>query len=64
MGAGFVFRPAELKTFSIRRTDVVMSNRFLACADCGLIWSELPVDKLRRVITNRGKLELKQRLEL
>ena len=63
-GAGFVFRPDDLSFFSIMGTDIAIGDRATACIECGLMWLEVPADKLKRIIARKGKAELKERLEL
>lgn len=63
-GAGFVFRPDDLGFFSIMGTDLAVGDQFTTCIECGLIWQDVPADRLKRIIARKGKAALKERLDL
>jgi hypothetical protein len=61
-GAGFKFRPTQLRLLSFLGTDVPMSSEFTACVDCGLLWSTIRAEKLQQVVAKKGNTELQERL--
>ncbi|MCK4912278.1 MAG: hypothetical protein KAS05_00985 [Candidatus Omnitrophica bacterium] len=54
------FRPKELKRFSLFGINVrVKKNDFSACGECGLVWSEINIDELTKVVANSGRKNIK-----
>lgn len=65
-GVRFGFRPEELKLFSLslQFPEVPVPASALACASCGLVWSELDAATLRQKLHDLGNDEVRQRLGL
>ena len=63
---GLRFRPQELRAFSLslQIPEVPMSPSAVACASCGLIWSELDPMVLRQKLHDLGNEEVRHRLGL
>lgn len=62
-GLGQNFRPREIKHFAFGGTDVSILPDFIACTECGLLWSEIDKDKLRKVVEKNGTKLLKEKLK-
>jgi hypothetical protein len=58
------FKPKELRLLTSTNHIPVKKGGFLACTDCGLLWSEVEAGKLREVLVQSGSKPLKARLGL
>lgn len=59
------FRPKGLKALVIGSADVPLKGRFLtACAECGLVWTQVDTKKLKQVLTKGGTKATRQKLGL
>lgn len=58
------FRPKELRTLCKANHIAVKKGGFLACTDCGLLWSEVDAGKLKALLAENGNKSLKARLQL
>ncbi len=55
----------QLKWWKIIRSYAIAFNAPLcACADCGLVWSDIDVKELRNLISQAGKKDTKEQLGL
>lgn len=65
-GVRFGFRPEELRFFSLsfQFPEVPLPGTAVACASCGLIWTELDAATLRQKLHDLGNEEVKRRLGL
>lgn len=64
LGLGFVFRPQDLKLFSVTgRSDVPMPSKVRCCLNCGFLWTSVDCRKLQKVIGLLGNTNLKHKLE-
>jgi hypothetical protein len=64
IGIGQVFRPDGLKFSAMFGTDLPISKRFRACADCGLLWQIIDPSKLTRIMEKKGTVKTKQAMGL
>jgi hypothetical protein len=64
--ARFVFRPEELRLFSLsfQFPGVPVPAAAAACASCGLVWAELDAAALRQKLKDLGNEDVRQRLGL
>jgi len=54
------FRPKELKPFSLFGINVrVKKNNFAACGECGLVWSVVNTNELRKIVAKSGRKNIK-----
>ena len=58
------FQPKELRFLTNANHIPVKKRGFLACMDCGLLWSEVDTGKLREILIQSGSKPLKARLGL
>lgn len=60
------FRPKGLRFFCIMRKDLVpkQENRFVACLNCGLVWSGIDQTKLGALLAEKGTKLTKQKYQL
>jgi hypothetical protein len=58
------FRPEELRLFSLslQFPEVPMPANGMACASCGLVWTELDTATLRQKLHDLGNDEVQKRL--
>lgn len=55
----------KLKWWKFIHTHVVsFKSPLRACADCGLVWSDVDAEELRKLISKAGKNETKKQLDL
>ena len=66
LSSGHAFRPKELRNLAFTGTDIRIKNadRFMACLDCGLLWSKIDTTKLVKVLSKKASKKVKQRLNL
>ena len=62
----FGFRPEEVKLFSLslQFPEVPVSAAAVACAACGLVWTELDAEALRQKLRDLGNEDVRRRLDL
>lgn len=48
----------------IRSYAISLRSPLRACGDCGLVWSDIDVEELRKLISDAGKREVKKQLGL
>jgi hypothetical protein len=62
----FGFRPEEVKLFalSLQFPEVPVSAAAVACALCGLVWTELDAEALRHKLRDLGNEDVRRRLGL
>jgi hypothetical protein len=60
------FRPKGLRFFCIMRKDPTpkQGNRFVACLDCGLVWSGIDQNELSSLLTEKGTKKTKKQYRL
>ena len=58
------FQPKELRVLASASHIPVKKMGFLACADCGLLWSQVEAGDLRKLLAQSGSRSLKARLGL
>ncbi len=58
------FKPEGLRALASHNHIPIKKGSFLACVDCGLLWSEVDPRKLRSLLTENGKQTTKARLGL
>ena len=65
-GARFVFRPEELRLFSLsfQFPGVPVAATAAACVSCGLVWAELDAATLRQKLHDLGNEDVRHRLSL
>lgn len=56
------FQPMELRLLCGSSHIRIREGGFLACAECGLLWSELDAKKLRALLLENGTKTVKTRL--
>ena len=62
-GASFqYFQPKELRFLTVGNHIPVKKAGFLACVDCGLLWSEVDATKLQALRAGSGDKSVKARL--
>jgi hypothetical protein len=63
-GVRFGFRAEELRLFSLslQFPEAPVSRKAVACASCGLVWSELDPATLRQKLHDLGNEEVRKRL--
>ena len=64
LGGGFVFRPEGIRHFASSGTDVRIAGHFTGCMDCGLLWSTINKEKLKKVLSKQGKKAVRNKLGL
>ena len=64
IGSGLfpVFRPTGLKAMLLTGSDVWIpsGDRFVCCVDCGHLWSQIPAEKLLKVLTKFGNKKTRE----
>ena len=63
-GSAQYFQPKELRLLSGSSHIRIKESGFLACADCGLLWSEVDAKELQRLLSESGDKAVKARLGL
>ena len=63
-GSAQYFQPKELRLLCGSSHIRIKTSGFLACADCGLLWSEVDAAKLRSLLSESGNKTVKTRLGL
>ena len=63
-GSAQYFQPKQLRLLSGSNHIRIKKSGFLACADCGLLWSEVDVTELQRLLRESGNKAVKTRLGL
>jgi hypothetical protein len=63
-GSAQYFQPKELRLLCGSSHIRINKNGFLACADCGLLWSEVDAKELRALLSESGGKKVKARLGL
>ena len=60
------FRPKGIRFFSFRLSDLKpkQGNRFVACLDCGLLWSAIDKVELTSLLARKGRRKIKQELKI
>ena len=58
------FKPKELRLLANANHIAIKRGGFLACTDCGLLWSELNPAALRKLLSENGNKAVKERLGL
>ena len=58
------FQPKELRVLSGSSHIPIKKHAFLACMECGLLWSEVDAAKLKTLLTQSGNKSLRTRLGL
>ena len=62
-GHPYSFRPKGLKVVALSNADVPIRKRmFTACSSCGLLWSKIDSEKLKKVILENGTKKTKEKL--
>jgi hypothetical protein len=64
-GSPQYFQPKELRLFCSGSAHLrIKKSGFLACADCGLLWSEVEPSELQSLLSKSGDKKVKARLGL
>jgi hypothetical protein len=63
-GSAQYFQPKELRLLSGSSHIRIKKSGFLACADCGLLWSEVDATELQSLLSESGDKKVKTRLGL
>lgn len=60
------FRPKGLRPFcfTVSELQPKFGNKFVACLDCGLVWSLIDKDDLTRLLTEKGTKKTKMKYRL
>ena len=58
------FQPKELRFLCAKSHVRISSGGFLACAECGLLWSEVGSGELQKILIESGTPAVKARLGL
>ena len=56
------FQPKELRFLCNSSHTPISKQGFLACTDCGLLWSEVDAKALQKLLTESGNKSVKARL--
>ncbi len=62
-GTAQYFQPKELRFLCSSSHIRIRKPGFLACTDCGLLWSEVDFKKLKELMAESGNKSVKARLE-
>ena len=63
-GTAQYFQPKELRFLSSSSHIRIKKPGFLACTNCGLLWSEIDARKLETLLTESGNKTVKARLAI
>jgi hypothetical protein len=63
-GSAQYFQPKELRLLSGSGHIRIRKNGFLACVDCGLLWTEVDTEELQKLLRKSGNKAVKARLGL
>ena len=63
-GSAQYFQPKELRLLCGSSHIRIKKSGFHACADCGLLWSEVDATKLQSLLSESGNKAVKARLGL
>jgi len=63
-GSAQYFQPKELRLLCGSGHIRIKKSGFLACADCGLLWSEVDATELQTLLSQSGNKAVKTRLGL
>lgn len=58
----FYFRPKGLKLVTLGRADAKVDGDFIACADCGMLWSGVEPKQVQEIVRDSGTTKLRARL--
>lgn len=62
MGSQY-FRPRGLKLLTAGAAHVPITDKtFIACAECGLLWTRIDPEKLQRVVRESGSKSAREKL--
>ena len=68
IGSGLfpVFRPTGLKALLLTGSDVWIpsGDRFVCCVECGHLWSQVPAEKLLKVLRKYGNKKTRARFAI
>ena len=57
------FRPKDLKILTTGSADVrIKQTTYTACAECGLLWTQIDPRRLREVLVESGSKTVRQKL--
>jgi hypothetical protein len=58
------FRPKGLKLITLSGADVPIRNStFTACLECGMLWSSIKPEDLKKVLSKSGNKKTRRKLE-